>query len=50
MGLDALLDKLNRRSKHIAMYDKQMHQITLQITLNATRLAMCVFLVSRTPI
>ena len=36
MGLDVLLDITGKSSTHIFMYDKQMHQITPQITLNAT--------------
>ncbi len=36
MGLDALLVNTDKSSKHIVMNDKQMHQITPQITLNAT--------------
>ena len=35
MGLDALLDNADKSSKHIIMYDKQMHQITPNITLMA---------------
>ncbi len=32
-----MLDNSDKSSKHTVMYDKQMHQITPQITLNATR-------------
>ncbi len=41
MGLDVLLDNTDRRSRHIVMYDKQIYQTTLQITLNATRSHTC---------
>ncbi len=37
VGLEALLDNTNKSIKHTVMYDKQMQQITPQITLNATR-------------
>ncbi len=33
MALDALLDNTNKSSKHIVIYDKQLLQITPQITL-----------------
>ncbi len=36
MSLDTLLDNTDRSSKDTVMYDKQMYQITLQITLNST--------------
>ncbi len=32
MRLDALLDNTDKNSKHMVMYDKQMHHITPQIT------------------
>ncbi len=37
MGLDVVLDNTDKSSKHSVVYDKQMHQITPQITLNAIR-------------
>ena len=33
MGFDTLLDNTDKSSKHIVMYDKQMHQITPKITI-----------------
>ena len=37
MGLDALLGNIDKNSRHIVMYDKQLHQITPKIALNVTR-------------
>ena len=38
MGLDALPDNTkDKSSKHMVIFDEQMHQIILEIILNATR-------------
>ncbi len=51
MYLDTLLCNVDRSSKHIVLYDKQMYQIILQIAINATKSVtlFSVLLVSQSP-